>query len=110
MTFTSNSRANVFAATSALVATFVRNIIQYHRYSWGSFEEFLGTWIVHYIAIVLCAGIAFAIAKSNVSSRLGASDNLRNMEVDDALVFGSLFILTASALMFIGAHVQSGED
>jgi len=110
MAFGENARANVIAAVAGLIVTFVRNIVQYHRYSWDSIEGFLGTWFVHYIAIVLCAAIACAVVKSDTSSRLGASESVRKMTFEDAVIFAALFMIVVSVVMFLGAHAQSEDE
>lgn len=106
MAFTSNPRANVVAGVAGLVAAYVRNIAQYHRYSWDSTEVFLVSWLIHYVAIILCAGIACLVAQSGLSARLGASENLRKLPLEDAVILAALFVLVVSVLMFIGAHAQ----
>jgi hypothetical protein len=110
VTINEGTKANLLAAVAALAASFVRNIVQYHRYSWGSTIDFLGAWFLHFMLILLCAAITCAIVKSDNAGRFGTSENLRRIEFEDAIIFASGFVIVASALLFLGAHSYSDDE
>lgn len=104
MAFYSDPRETIMPIVAALVVTVARNFLQYHRYSYGSIGEFLGTWFVHYIAICLTIGIAFALSRAFGGFFVGRSKNLRQLALEDAMVFGSILTIAASLMIFAVAH------
>ena len=109
-TLTAKARIQILVAAVGFIATYVRNIVQYHQYSWDSIETFLGSWLAHYIAILFGSAIACGIAKSEFSARLGASDDLRRLSFEDAAILAALFVLAISAMMFLGTGLNDGDE
>ncbi len=104
MAFHSDPRVTALPVIAGLAVAYVRNILQYHRYSWDSWLEFFVTWFVHYIAVILIVGIAYAITRGKETLLLGRSETLRNMTVEEAIIFGSVLAIFAAAAIFVLAH------
>jgi hypothetical protein len=104
MAFHSDLRVTALPAIAGLVVAYVRNILQYHHYSWGSWLEFLVTWFVHYIAVLLIAGVAYAFTRGKETLLLGRSETLRHMTVEEAIIFGSVLAIVAAAAILMLVH------
>jgi hypothetical protein len=104
MAFHSDPRVTALPAIAGLVVAYVRNILQYHQYSWDSWLEFLVTWFVHYIAVLLIAGVAYAFTRGKETLLLGRSETLRHMTVEEAIIFGSVLAIVAAAAILMLVH------
>jgi hypothetical protein len=104
MAFPSDPRVTALPAIAGLAVAYVRNILQYQRYSWDSWLEFLATWFVHYIAVLLILGVTYAFTRGKETLLLGRSETLRKMSVEEAIIFGSILAIVAAAAIFVLAH------
>jgi hypothetical protein len=104
MAFDSEPRVIILPATAGLAVAFVRNILQYHRFSWDSWLEFLGTWLAHYVAVILIVGITYAFIKGKGTLLLGRSETLRKITTEEAITFGSILVIVTAVVMFLFAH------
>jgi hypothetical protein len=104
MAFHSDPRLTALPAVAGLAVAYVRNILQYHRYSWDSWMEFFVTWFVHCIAVILIVGVAYALTRGKETILLGRSETLRKMTVEEAIIFGSVIAIVATAAIFVLAH------
>jgi hypothetical protein len=113
VTFHSDPRITVLPALAGLAVTYVRNIVQYRRYSWDSWLEFGATWLVHYIAILLIIAVAYGITRGRHSLLAGRSETLRQLTLEDAIILASILVLITSAAVFVLAHwvpVEMGDQ
>jgi hypothetical protein len=67
-------RRNILLAISGLVVANVRNVIQYGEFAIGSVWYFLGTWLIHYLAIGVIGAVALAIYSSGRSKYVYGGD------------------------------------
>lgn len=67
-------RITALAAIAGLLVSFDRQVLQYQRYWWDSVFDFLISWLIHYIAVILVVGVAYAISRSNVRRRKGVGN------------------------------------
>jgi hypothetical protein len=104
MAFYRDSRVTVLPAVAGLAIAYVRNILQYHRYSWDSWLIFFVTWFVHYIAVILIIGVAYAFTRGKEALLLGRSETLRKMTVEEAIIFGSILAIVTATAIFVLAH------
>jgi hypothetical protein len=106
----SQAKAQAVASVAGLVAAYARNVVQYHQYSWDSFESFLGFWLAHYVGIVLCAVLAYAFVQGQTATKFGASDELRKITSEDAVVLTAVFVTILAVLLLVGAHASVSDD
>ena len=104
MAFHKDSRVTALSAIAGLAVAYVRNILQYHRYSWDSWLDFFVTWFVHYVAVLLILGVAYAFTRGKDTLLLGRSETLRQMTAEEAIIFGSVIAIVAAAAIFVIAH------
>lgn len=104
MAFHSDPRVTALPAIAGLAVAYVRNILQYHRYSWDSWLEFFVTWFVHYIAVILIVGVAYAFTRGKETLLFGRSETLRTMTVEEAIIFGSVLAIIAASAIYVLAH------
>lgn len=104
MAFHSDPRVTTLPAIAGLAVAYVRNILQYHRYSWDSWLNFFTTWFIHYVAVILLVGVAYAVTRGKESLLIGRSEALRQMTVEEAIIFGSVLAIVAAAAIFLLAH------
>jgi len=95
-------------AFTALVLAYVRNYVQYHRYSFVSVWEFLGFWFVHYVAVGLVGAVFYALLQSMENLVLGRADDRPPPSMDQAIVHFCTAILLASLAIFLIAHWPAG--
>ena len=89
-----------FYALSALIFSNVRNYIQYDVFATKSIGYFLGSWVIHYVAIFfLCAG-TFCVYGFIRKRTTFESEESKEVDFEDLLliVFSSVF--TASIAVF----------
>ena len=111
MAFHKDPRLTTLAATAGLVVAYVRHAIQYQRYSWDSILEFLGWWFIHYIAVIIVLGLAYAFTRGNASLLLGRSETLRKLTLEEGIIYGCIIVIIASvAVFFIANWVPVGTD
>ena len=104
MAFHRDPRVTLLPAIAGLAVAYVRNVLQYHRYSWGSWSAFFVTWLVHYVAVILIVGVAYALTRGKATLLLGRGETLREMTVEEAIVFGSIIAIVAAVAIFVVAH------
>lgn len=104
MAFHRDPRVTSLAAIAGLLVAWDRQILQYRRYSWGSVTDFLISWFVHYIAVILILGVAFAITRGNASFLLGRSETLRKLTTEEGLIYGCIIVIVAAMAVFFIAH------
>lgn len=97
---------NVLYVVTALAFSYVRNILQYGRYTWGSIFEFAATWFVHYLALLLAGGV-FYVVLTVVGKRFVDE---KEVGTDTALVHFCLAVLVICALAFVVMHFPSSDD
>ena len=102
-------RITALAAIAGLLVSFDRQVLQYQRYWWDSVFDFLISWLIHYIAVILVVGVAYAISRSNVSVLLGRSESLRDLILEEAMIYGFIVIIVAAVAVFIIAHMLPFE-
>jgi hypothetical protein len=73
--FHNDPRVTGLAALAGLCVAYVRHAIQYRRYSWDSVLEFFGWWFIHYVAVILVVGVAYAMTRGRDSFLFGRSAN-----------------------------------
>lgn len=101
--FTFVRRRNGLLIGTGLVVAYVRNFLQYHRYAFGSWWEFLGFWFLHYIAILLVGAIFYACLDGAQRFFVGEGDN-KDVSLSVALVYFCVAVLIISVAVFILAH------
>ncbi|MBI4714449.1 MAG: hypothetical protein HY760_00620 [Nitrospirae bacterium] len=99
---------------TGLVVAYVRTFLQYHRYGWPSFEGFLVSWFVHYIAVALTVLFSYVLILFVKERRFLCwffdEKEKRNINFDEVAVYGCFTILVAAASIFFLAHWEpSGE-
>ena len=63
--FNENLKVVGIMAIAGLVVAYVRQVFQFQKYAWDSVSHFLGMWLIHYFAVFMLVGIAWAIANTN---------------------------------------------
>lgn len=97
-------RRNALLAFTSLVVAYVRTFLQYHRYAWESIGQFLISWFLHYIAVVLVAVVAYAFIKSNEHRFLEDDSQRKGLTIDEAYVYVSFVVLVVAVSIFLIAH------
>jgi hypothetical protein len=101
--FLNDPRATGSVAAAGLAVAFTRNVLQYHRYLWDSPSDFLISWFIHYVAVMIVLGLTYALTRGS-ESLLGRSEGLRRMTLEDACVFGAVLVTVASIIVLFLAH------
>jgi len=104
MAIHSNPRVTGLAALAGLVVAYVRHAVQYHRYSWDSLLDFLGWWLIHYIAVILVVGITYAVTRGKESLLFGRNESLHKLTLEEGMIYGSIIIIVAAISIFLIAH------
>lgn len=104
-----NPRVTVLAAVAGFLVSYDRQALQYQRYWWDSVSDFLISWLVHYIAVILVVGVAYAISRGNVSYLLGQSERPRDLMLEEAMGYGFIVVIVAAVVAFLIAHVVPFE-
>ena len=87
---------------------YVRNYLQYRRYSFESLWEFAGFWFVHYLAIALMSTLFYAFLSSVENWALGRVNGRTPTSMDAAIVHFCFALLLCSLAVFIVAHWPAG--
>ena len=69
-------RRQILLAGTALVVAYVRSFFQYHQYGWNSVLEFLTSWFIHYIAVIVFIVVAGAVGAGLCQALFGRSMDL----------------------------------
>ena len=102
-------RVTVLAAVAGFLVSYDRQVLQYQRYWWDSVFDFVISWFVHYIAVILVVGIAYAITRSGASFLRSRSEMFRDLAIKEAMVYGFIVVIVAAAATFFIAHVVPFE-
>jgi hypothetical protein len=96
-------RRHALVIVTGLVVAYVRSFLQYHRYWWTSVPDFLASWFVHYLAILLFTAISSAIIFRWDNFFLGNNDREKKSQIttDQATVYVSLVILMFAVSVFL---------
>lgn len=97
-------RLTSLAAIAGLFVAYVRNVVQYHRYSWDSILDFFGWWFIHYIAVILVLGIAHAATRGKASLLFGQSETLQKLTLEEGLMYGCFIVIVAAIAVFFLFH------
>ena len=97
-------RRQILLAGTALVVAYVRSFFQYHQYGWNSVLEFLTSWFIHYIAVIVFIVVAGAVAQVYAKHFLGDQWNFKELTIKEVYVYAPLFVLVAAVMMFLIAH------
>lgn len=90
----------ILVPVSALFFAYVHHTLRFDTYApWNSWLEFLGTWLVHFVALGLVSGVSYGFI-SSLESKLGKKP-VDQMSPEDALNYFSIFVLVASVSLFI---------
>ena len=108
MAFHNDPRVTGLAAIAGLVVAYIRNVLQYHRYSWDSLWEFLGWWFIHYIAVILVVGITYAFTRGKPSLLLGTHESLHKLTLEEGMIYGSILVIVAAIAILLIAHWPVG--
>jgi len=102
-------KRNLLLWFTALVVSWVRNVIQYGSYSWNSLWEFLSFWVAHWLAVVIVMAIALGCIKGTERFFLGCKEG-EGLTVDKGLVYISMVILVSAVFIFFMAHYTPYGD
>lgn len=105
MAFHRSPKVTGIAAIAGLMVAYVRRVLQYHQYSWDSALDFLGWWFLHYVAVVLILGIAYAITQANENLLFDRNAESRQLSLEDSVIYGSVVVIVAAISIFILAHL-----
>jgi hypothetical protein len=98
-------KRNLLLVVTGLVVAYVRTFLQYHQYSWSSGSEFLVSWFIHYVGVVILVTISYAIIKTHEERFLPTTDGSRQrLGMDEALVYIPLTLLVCAISIFLLAH------
>ncbi len=100
----SRVRRNALLAFTSLVVAYVRTFLQYHRYAWESIGQFLISWFLHYIVVVLLATVSYAFIKANEHWFLEDDSQRKGLTIDEAYVYISFVVLISAVSIFLLAH------
>jgi hypothetical protein len=103
-----NARTLGLLAFTSLLVTFVRNLLQYHRYSFESIGEFFFTWLAHYIAIGLVGALFYAFLGPVQKLVLGAPQDGRQPSMASAVVSWCLAVILLALLTLVLANWPVG--
>jgi formate hydrogenlyase subunit 3/multisubunit Na+/H+ antiporter MnhD subunit len=99
-----STRRNVLLGITALVVAYVRSYLQYHQYSWQSIEQFVISWLIHYLAILGLVAISYAFINTKADFFLGNKTERDRKTKEEATVYVSIVLLVAAVLIFFVAH------
>ena len=94
----------LFAVTSFVLA-YVRSFLQYKRYFWESFGQFLISWLIHAIFLMILIGIAYAIINAKVKYFIDDIDERREYSVSEIMVIVLVIVLIAAIAIFFFAQI-----
>ena len=91
---------------TSFVVAYVRSFLQYHQYFWGSIEQFLLSWLIHYVAISLLIIVSLTFIKVDAHFFLGKDTESRKITKEEFTVYVSVVLLVAAVVIFFLAHWQ----
>ncbi|MGQ0836181.1 MAG: hypothetical protein ACT4O5_14930 [Gammaproteobacteria bacterium] len=103
-----NARTIGLLTITGLVVAYVRNYLQYHRYSFESIGEFIGFWLVHYLAIGLLGALFYAWLGPLQQLVLGRELGGKEPTLDSAIVSWCWALLLCAIALFVLAHWPAG--
>lgn len=103
-----NARRNILLVTTGLVVAYVRNFLQYHRYSFDSLLEFVGFWLLHYLVVGLLGALCYGLFHWGDRFILGREESDKGLSVDEGLVYFCIAVIVCSVAVFVIAHWPAG--
>ncbi len=100
-------RRGILLAVTSLVVAYVRSFLQYHQYIWGSIEQFLISWLIHYLAILFLIIVSLVFINMDAHFFLGKDAKSSDITKDEFTVYVSVVLLIAALAIFLLAHLQS---
>lgn len=97
-------RRNALLVITGLVVAYVRQVVQYGKYSWESIGQFLIMWLLHYLAVGFIAAISYGVIKGTEKIFLEYEDRRKSITFEQALVYVALISLVVATFIFILAH------
>ena len=91
---------------TSLVVAYVRSFLQYHQYIWGSIEQFLISWLIHYLAILFLIIVSLVFINTDAHFFLGKDAENSSITKDEFTVYVSVVLLIAAVAIFLLAHLQ----
>lgn len=108
---TFNTRRRILLAGTSLVVAYVRNFIQYHRYSFGSIGEVLSAWFIHWFAVMAVIGPSYVLISTKASGFLEREKADKEViTLEEAEVYGSFVLLALAILTFFAKHWPEDLD
>lgn len=104
MAFHKDPKITGLVAIAGLLVSYTRLVLQYHQYSWDSVLQFLGWWFLHYIAVIIILGIAYAIFQGAFGSLLGRYLESNKLSMEQSMIYGSIVVIVAAISILILAH------
>ena len=95
---------------SALAVAYVHRVLRYGEYAWPSFSQFFGSWLLHYFAVLIVAGIFLTVSRYTYEFFFGSESSETEISIDKAVIYCSLFLLIISVLIFLLAHLELDDD
>jgi len=87
---------------TGLVVAFVRHELETHQVVWDTFEQFLASWILHTVGLVVFVGIAaFAILRFH---KLFLGEEPKDNRFAQVWYYILMTALVGSVCVFIAAH------
>jgi hypothetical protein len=108
MVLSLSAKRNILLALTGLVVAYVRQVVQYHQYSWESVTQFFAFWFVHYIGIALLAALAYFFLNRTRVFFFGPDPARPPLDIDAALIYVSIVVLVAPVAIFVLAHWLPG--
>lgn len=103
MKLSNEGRSLVLMVVTGLVVAYVRDFLQYHRYMWNSFSQFLVSWLIHFVALLLFLMFSYpAIVKLASFFIDKPEDSIRDM--NEHFVYVPIIVLLAAIAVFILAN------
>jgi hypothetical protein len=102
MTIDTKIKHNIFLALTALVAANIRNIIQYDVFATKSVGYFLGTWLIHYFAILIIGALSYGFYCGFRKHFVYDLAEGKPVDTDEFIFIISSITLIASIVAFVG--------
>ena len=99
--FSVERRRAAFLVLTAFVIAYVRNTIQYGKYGIQPYADFLILWFIHYVALLITAGLYWVLLNSVRRKLLPGRGNV---EAEDAILQFFVAILIGSIAIFVLYH------
>ena len=110
VTISPKIRRYALLVITGLVVAYVRNIVQYRRYSWESIGELLSWWFVHYMAVGIVTGISYVVMKNVEKIFFQYKDSEGGLTWEQSIVYTSLTILISAIFICLLAHWGGVSD